>query len=106
VLLEYGRPQGVLRRADVLGKPDHNPAGPLTSKVKLARKAHTDEKMEVDGNEHRPSSDVEALDAQGPPADARNPRDLPLRLRLQYSQCWHTLSGRRMTGQINMLPYC
>ena len=32
-LLEYGRPQGVSRRADVLGQPDRNPAGPVTSKV-------------------------------------------------------------------------
>jgi hypothetical protein len=32
--------------------------------VKLARKSHTDEKMEVDGDERRQSSDMEALNAE------------------------------------------
>jgi hypothetical protein len=59
VLIEYGRPQGVLRRVDVLGQLDRNPgAAAAATKVKLARKAHTDEKLEVDGDERRRSSDM------------------------------------------------
>jgi hypothetical protein len=63
-LLEYGRPQGVLR-AGVMGvmRPlDRTPAvGVAVTKVKLARKAQTDERMDVDGDERRRSSDMEAL---------------------------------------------
>ena len=36
------------------------------TKVKLARKAHTDKGMEVDGDERRQSSNMETLNAQGP----------------------------------------
>lgn len=46
-LLEYSRPQGVLRRADIFDRIPAAAAGP--TKVKLVRKSHTDEKMEVDG---------------------------------------------------------
>ena len=64
-LLEYGRPQGVLRRAGVVGQLDRNPAVAV-AKVKLARKTQTDERMEVDGDERRRSSDMEAVNAQSP----------------------------------------
>ncbi|KAI9433991.1 hypothetical protein H4582DRAFT_1983834 [Lactarius indigo] len=48
-LLEYGRPQGFLRRSGVLGQ-DRNPAAiAAATKVKLAKKAQADERMEVDG---------------------------------------------------------
>jgi hypothetical protein len=59
-LLEYGKAQGVLRRAGVMG-PLNPAAAAAVTKVKLARKAQTDERMEVDGDERRRSSDVEAL---------------------------------------------
>ena len=49
-LLEYGRAQGVLRCANVLGPLDRNPGAVAATKVKLARKAHTDERMEVDSD--------------------------------------------------------
>jgi protein SMG6 len=91
-LLEYGRPQGVLRRADVIGQPDRNPAGPLTSKVKLARKTHTDEKMDVDGDERRRSSDMEAPDAtgsQGPPFAFKMAQELT------FSMLAHALRSTR-----------
>ena len=59
VLIQYGRPQGVLRCMDVLGQLDCNPgAAAVATKVKLARKAHTDEKLEVNGDEQRWSSDM------------------------------------------------
>ena len=59
ILIEYGQPQGVLRRVDVLGQLDHNSgAAAAATKVKLARKAHTNEKLEVDGDERRQSSDM------------------------------------------------
>ena len=69
-LLEYGRPQGVLRRSGALGQVDRNPAAAMAaaSKVKLARKAQADDRMEVDGDERRRSSDLEAVQAQSPSA--------------------------------------
>ena len=68
-LLEYGRPQGVLRRSGALGQVDRIPAAmAAASKVKLARKAQADDRMEVDGDERRQSSDLEAVHAQSPPA--------------------------------------
>lgn len=70
-LLEYGRPQGVLRRAGALGQ--NTAAIAAASKVKLAKKAQTDERMEVDGDERRRSSDVEALHAQGHSATQASP---------------------------------
>ncbi|KAH9053859.1 hypothetical protein EDB87DRAFT_1676684 [Lactarius vividus] len=64
-LLEYGRPQGFLRRSGVLGQ-DRNPAAiAAATKVKLAKKAQADERMEVDGEERRRSSDVDASNPQG-----------------------------------------
>ena len=42
-LLKYGQAQGVLRCADVLGPLDCNPGAIAATKVKLARKAHTNE---------------------------------------------------------------
>ncbi|KAI9455599.1 hypothetical protein BJY52DRAFT_638264 [Lactarius psammicola] len=55
-LLEYGRPQGFLRRSGVLGH-DRNPAAiAAATKVKLARKAQADERMEVDGDERSVSA--------------------------------------------------
>jgi hypothetical protein len=65
-LLEYGRSQGVLRRAGVFGQLDRNAAAATVTKVKLARKSQTDERMEVDSDERRRSSDMEALNAQSP----------------------------------------
>ena len=42
-LLEYGQPQGVLRRAGALGQADHNPAAIAAAiKVRLARKAQAE----------------------------------------------------------------
>ncbi|KAH9171504.1 hypothetical protein EDB89DRAFT_1108247 [Lactarius sanguifluus] len=64
-LLEYGRPQGFLRRSGVFGQ-DRNPAAiAAATKVKLAKKAQADERMEVDGEERRRSSDVDASNPQG-----------------------------------------
>jgi hypothetical protein len=66
-LLEYGRQQGVLRRTGALGQMDRNPAAiAAATKVKLARKAQADDRMEVDGDERRRSSDIEAVHAQSP----------------------------------------
>jgi protein SMG6 len=97
-LLEYGRPQGVLRRGDVLGKLDRNPAAGAT-KVKVARKAHTDEKMEVDGDERRRSSDMDALNAQGPSADATASQEPPFAFKmaqeLTFSMLAHALRSTR-----------
>ena len=61
-LLKYGRPQGVLRCTGALRQVDRMPAAAFVaeSKVKLARKAQADDRMEVDGNDRRWSSDVEA----------------------------------------------
>jgi protein SMG6 len=68
-LLEYGRSQGVLRRTGVLGQGDRNPAAiAVASKMKLARKAQADDRMEVDGDERRRSSDLEAIHARNPSA--------------------------------------
>ncbi|KAI0303402.1 hypothetical protein B0F90DRAFT_1911396 [Multifurca ochricompacta] len=59
-LFEYGRPQGFLRRTGALGQLDRTPAAIATaSKVKLVRKAQADERMDVDGDERRRSSDQE-----------------------------------------------
>ena len=99
-LLEYGRPQGVLRRADVLGQLERNPAvAAAATKVKLARKAHTDEKMEVDGDERRRSSDMEALNAQGPSSDATASQEPPFAFKmaqeLTFSMLAHALRSTR-----------
>ena len=65
-LLEYGWPQGVLRRADVLGQLDRNPAATAAAtKVKPVRKSHTDEKSMA-----MRAGRVGALNAQGPSTDA------------------------------------
>ena len=62
-LLEYGRAQGVLRRAGVV-QVDRNPAAvAAVTKVKLARKSQTDERMEVDGDDRRRSIDMESQGA-------------------------------------------
>jgi protein SMG6 len=64
-LLEYGRPQGFLRRSGALGQ-DRNPAAlAAATKVKLARKAQADDRMEVDGDDRRRSSDVDPSNPQG-----------------------------------------
>jgi protein SMG6 len=95
-LLEYGRPQGVLRRAGVLPQPDRNPAPAAAgTKVKLARKAQADEKMEVDGDERRRSSDMGALNAQGPSTDAAASQEPPFAFKmaqeLTFSMLTHAL---------------
>src|SRR6266852_8431445 len=55
-LLEYGRPQGVLRRTNILGQPDRNPgATAAATRVNLVRKGH------ADGDERRQSSNIEPL---------------------------------------------
>jgi protein SMG6 len=100
-LLEYGRPQGVLRRADVLGQLDRNPAAAAAAatKVKHARKAHTDEKMEVDGDERRRSSDMEALNAPGSSANATASHEPPFAFKmaqeLTFSMLAHALRSTR-----------
>src|SRR6266849_7568747 len=99
-LLEYGRPQGVLRRADVLGQLDRNPAAAAAAtKVKLARKAHADEKMEVDGDERRRSSDMEALNAQRPSTDSAASQEPPFAFtmaqQLTFSMLAHALRSTR-----------
>jgi hypothetical protein len=67
VLLEYGRPQGVLRRFSALGQVDRNPAAiAAASKVNLAKKAQADDRMDVDGDERKRNSDAEALNTQSP----------------------------------------
>jgi len=68
-LLEYGRPQGVLRRTGALGQVDRTPAAAIAaaSKVKLARKAQAGDRMEVDGDERRRSSDVRLSTPKVPP---------------------------------------
>src|SRR6266404_1120701 len=64
-LIEYGRPQGFLRRSGALGQ-DRNPAAiAAASKVKLARKAQADDRMEVDGDERRRASDADASNPHG-----------------------------------------
>ena len=60
-LLEYGRPQGVLRRFSALGQVDRSATMAATSKVKLARKAQVDDRMKVDGDERRQSRILEAV---------------------------------------------
>src|SRR6266850_1367185 len=68
-LLEYGRPQGVLRRSGALGPVDFKPtAMAAVSEAKMARKAQADDRMEVDGDERRQSSDLEVVHAQSPAA--------------------------------------
>ena len=77
--LEYGWPQGVLWRADVLGYRNPAAAAAVATKVKLARMAQMDEKMEVDGDERRRSSDMEA---QGPSADATVSQEPPFAFKM------------------------
>ncbi len=98
-LLEYGRPQGVLRRAGVLGQPDRNPtASTAGTKVKLARKAQADDKMEVDGDERSRSSDM-TVKAQGPPTDAAASQEPPFAFKmaqeLTFSMLTHALRSTR-----------
>jgi hypothetical protein len=94
-LLEYGQPQGILRRAGVMGVMgplDRPPAvGAAVTKIKLARKAQTDERTDVDGDERRRSSDTEAL----------HPSTTEPRSHLR----WHTLSGQRVMARILMSPF-
>jgi protein SMG6 len=99
-LIEYGRPQGVLRRADVLGQLDRNPgAAAAATKVKLARKVHTEEKMEVDGDERRRSSDMEAPNARRPSTDATESQEPPFAFKmaqeLTFSMLAHALRSTR-----------
>jgi hypothetical protein len=61
-LLEYGRPQGVLRHANILGQLDRNPAATAAAtKVKLAKKAHVETLPEHNHLQMEPSSAVWAL---------------------------------------------
>ena len=67
----------------VLSQLNHNPgAAAAVTKVKLARKTHTDEKMEVDGNEWRRSSDMEASNAQRPSTDATESQEPPFAFKM------------------------
>jgi hypothetical protein len=86
-LLEYGRPQGVLRRAGVMGPLDRTPAV-VAAATKLARKAQTGEQMEVDGDERGRSSDMEAL---------HPPTTEPFRMaqELTFSMLAHALRSTR-----------
>ena len=111
--LEYGRPQGVLRRANILGQLDRDPAAAATAtKVKLARKAHMDEKMEVDGDERRRSSNMEALNAQGHSTDAMVSQEPPFAFKMAEELTFSILAyslrstrdgpnsyGRRVSGR-------
>jgi protein SMG6 len=67
--------------------------------VKLARKAHTDEKMEVDGDKRRRSSDMDALNAQGPSTDATVSQEPPFAFKmaqeLTFSMFAHALRSTR-----------
>ena len=103
-LLEYGRAQGVLRRAGI-GQLDRNPvAAAAVTKVKLARKSQMDERMEVDGDERRRSVDMEA---QGPstaqafsiPSDSEASAEAPFTFKmaqeLTFSMLAHALRSRR-----------
>ena len=117
VLLEYSRQQGVLRRTGALGQMDRHPAAiAAMTKVKLARKAQADNWMEVNRDECRRSSDVEAIHVQSPsfiqlspilpdvaasldPSPAfKMPQELP-------SQCWLMLSGPPATAQIHISQF-
>jgi len=70
-LPEYDQHQGVLRCTGprALGQVDCMPAATIaaTSKVKLARKAQADNRMEVDGDKRRRSSDVRLSMPKVPP---------------------------------------
>jgi hypothetical protein len=63
--------------------------------VKLARKAHADEKMEVDGDECRRCSDMEALNAQAPSTDSAASQEPPFAFtmarELTFSMLVHAL---------------
>ena len=62
--LEYGQPQDVLQCSGALGQADRNStAMAAASKVKLAREAQAGDHMEVNGDEHRRSSDLEVVHA-------------------------------------------
>jgi hypothetical protein len=103
-LLEYGRAQGVLRRAGV-GQLDRNPVGPAAAtKVKLARKFQTDERMEVDGDERRRSVDMEAqglstAQASSVLPDSEASAEVPFAFKmaqeLTFSMLGHALRSRR-----------
>jgi protein SMG6 len=66
-LLEFGHPQGFLRRSGALGQDRNSATIVATSKVtvKLVRKAKADERMEADGDDRRRSGDVDASNPQG-----------------------------------------
>jgi protein SMG6 len=67
-LLEYGRPHGFLRRTGVLSSQGRDSmVVPAASKVKIARKSQADERMDVDADERRRSSDMESPNAQVSP---------------------------------------
>jgi hypothetical protein len=67
----------------VLSQLNHNlGAAAAATKVKLARKTHTDEKMEVNGNEWRRSSDMEASNAQHPSTDATESQEPPFMFKM------------------------
>ncbi len=117
VLLEYSQPQGVLRRTGALGQANHNPAAiAVATKVKLARKAQADDRMEVDSDsdEHRWSSDIEALHAQSPSiiqispilsdamASLEPPPAFKMAQELTFTMFWYTLSGLPAMAQIHM----
>ena len=101
-LLEYGRSQGVLRRTGVLGTQERGLAAiPVASKVKLARKSQTDERMDVDADERRRSNDVDALNAQVSPllSDAATPMEPPpafkMAQELTFTMLAHALRSTR-----------
>jgi protein SMG6 len=94
-LLEYGRPQGILWRADIPGQLNRNPAATVAAaKVKLARKAHAT-KMEVNGDERRWSNDMGGLNTQGPSIDATASQEPPFVFKmaqeLTFSMLAHVL---------------
>jgi hypothetical protein len=106
--LEYSWPQGILRCTGALGQVGRTPATATAarSKVKLARKAQVDDQKEVDGDDRRWNSDVEAHSPcqkslhnsglsrafrhSGIPGTHRPPLRWPKNSLLP---CWLTLSG-------------
>jgi hypothetical protein len=66
---------------DVLSQLDHTPAVAAATK-ELAKKAHRDEKMEVDGDKRRRSSNMVGLNAQGPSTDATSSQEAPFAFKM------------------------
>ena len=66
-----------------------------STKMKFARKAHTDKKVEVDGEERKRSTDIEALNTQGLSTDAMASQEPPLMFEiaqeLTFSMLTHAL---------------